>query len=83
MNNIEHKLIRPRTPQLNGKVERFNYTLKRSFRRKFKDGMRISQIQKIVDEFLDWYNKARPHLSLNGLTPYQMFSQNLKIETGV
>ena len=45
--------------------------------------MRISQIQKIVDEFLDRYNKARPHLSLNGLTPYQMFSQNLKIETGV
>ena len=80
---IEHKLIRPRTPQLNGKVERFNYTLKRSLRRKLKDGMRISQIQKIVDEFLDWYNKARPHLSLNGLTPYQMFSQNLKIETGV
>ena len=64
-------------------VERFNYTLKRSFRRKLKDGMRISQIQKIVDEFLDWYNKARPHLSLNSLTPYQMFSQNLKIETGV
>ncbi len=26
-NKIQHKLIRPRTPQLNGKVEQFNQTL--------------------------------------------------------
>ena len=72
-NQIEHKLIRPRTPQLNGKVERFNYTLKRSLKGKLQDGMSIPEIQKVVNEFLDWYNNVRPHTSLNGLTPYHMF----------
>ena len=72
-NQIEHKLIRARTPQLNGKVERFNYTLKRSLKGKLQDGMSIPEIQKVVNEFLDWYNNVRPHTSLNGLTPYNMF----------
>ena len=80
---IEHKLIRPRTPQLNGKVERFNYTLKRSLKGRLENGMNIAQVQEIVDGFLDWYNNIRPHTSLNGLTPYQMFCQKLeaKVET--
>ena len=75
---IRHKLIRPRTPQLNGKVERFNQTLKRSLRGRLKDGMNIPQIQEIVDKFLDWYNNVRPHVSLNGLTPYQVFCQTVE-----
>ena len=33
---IEHKLIRPGTPELNGKVERFNQTLKRALEGKIK-----------------------------------------------
>ena len=76
--NIEHKLIRPRTPQLNGKVERFNQTLKRSLRGKLRDGMSIGEIQKLVDDFLNWYNHFRPHVSLNGLTPYQVFCQTVE-----
>ena len=46
--DIEHKLIHSRTTQLNGKVERFNYTFKRAMRNKLKDGMNISTIQSIV-----------------------------------
>ena len=77
-NNIKHKLIRPRTPQLNGKVERFNQTLKNSLKNRLQDGMSLPQIQAVVDKFLDWYNYYRPHVSLNGLTPYQVFSQNIE-----
>ena len=51
-NGIKHKLIRPRTPQLNGKVERFNQTLKRCVRGRLKDGMSIRAIQRVIDEFL-------------------------------
>ena len=82
-NGIKHKLIRPRTPQLNGKVERFNQTLKRCVRGRLKDGMSIQAIQRVIDEFLDWYNQVRPHTSLNGLTPYQVFCQTVeaKVET--
>ena len=77
-NDIEHKLIRPYTPQLNGKVERFNQTLKNSLKNRLKDGMSIPEIQKVLDRFLDWYNHSRPHTSLNGLTPYQVFSQPIE-----
>ena len=77
-NKIEHKLIRPRTPQLNGKVERFNYTLKRSLKGRLQNGMSIPQVQEVVDEFSDWYNHVRPHVSLNHLTPYQMFCQTIE-----
>ncbi len=68
-NNILHKLIKPRTPQLNGKVERFNQTLKRGLKGKIKDGMTIQEIQQIVDEFLTWYNKIKPHASLKFSLP--------------
>ncbi len=73
---IEHKLIRPGTPELNGKVERFNQTLKRALEGKIKNGMSIIEIQTIVDNFVNWYNKIRPHSSLNNLTPYQRFHRN-------
>jgi len=72
-NKIEHKLIKPRTPQLNGKVERFNQTLERELEPMLKDGMTIAEIQKIVDDWVDWYNTYRPHSSLNYLTPHEKF----------
>ena len=74
-NNIYHKLIRPATPQLNGKVERFNQTFKRECISKLKNGMTIKQIQEQVDKYLLWYNKKRIHASLNYLTPCEKFQQ--------
>jgi transposase InsO family protein len=60
-NAINHKLIRVRTPEHNGKVERFNATLKRFLQQKAHNGMSISEFQKLEDEFVDWYNRRRPH----------------------
>jgi len=71
--SIRHYLIKPGTPQLNGKVERFNQTLKRHLKSKIYDGMTTQQVQQIVDEYVIGYNQKRVHASLNGLTPHQKF----------
>ncbi len=39
-------------------------------------GMSTIEIQTIVDNFVTWYNKIRPHSSLSNLTPYQRFYRN-------
>lgn len=70
---INHHLIRVRTPEHNGKVERFNGTLKRYLQRRVKDGLSLTQFQHVVDQYVRWYNRTRPHWSLNGLTPHERF----------
>lgn len=70
---IPHRLIKVRTPEHNGKVERFNATLKRFLQRRAKDGMTLGQFQVMIDGYLQWYNRRRPHWSLNGLTPHERF----------
>jgi len=70
---IPHRLIKVRTPEHNGKVERFNGTLKRFLQRRAKNGMTIHQFQTLINQYLEWYNRRRPHWSLNGLTPHERF----------
>ena len=72
-NKIDHYLIKPRTPQLNGKVERFNQTIKKAMKNRLYDGVTIEEARQIVNEWLEFYNKERPHWSLKGLTPYEKF----------
>ena len=65
---IEHRLIRPRRPESNGKVERFIKTID-------DECFRIVQPHSsraragALKLFLDYYNHARPHQSLGGVTP--------------
>jgi len=70
---ISHYLIKPRTPQLNGKVERFNQTIKKAMAHRIYNGITIVEAREVVNEWLEFYNKKRPHWSLNGLTPYEKF----------
>ena len=65
---IEHRFIRPRRPQTNGKVERFQQTLKREWG--------LGQIYRSSDHraealshWLSYYNERRPHSSLGGRPP--------------
>jgi len=37
------------------------------------NGITIDEAREVVNEWLDFYNKKRPHWSLNGLTPYEKF----------
>ena len=65
---IEHWLIRPRSPESNGKVERFIKTIDdECFRitRPHSSRARVGALKL----FLDYYNHARPHQSLGGQSP--------------
>lgn len=74
-NKIQHHLIKPRTPQHNGKVERFNRTLKQEMGKILVDGLSMSEIKKRVQHYIKKYNYQRPHSSLNYLTPSTVFYQ--------
>ena len=66
--DIRHILTRPYTPKTNGKAERFIQTLLREW----AYGLAHPSSKAHNDDlhrWLDWFNRARPHSALNGLTP--------------
>jgi transposase-like protein len=65
---IEHRRIRPRRPQTNGKVERFNRTLldEWAYVRTYTSN---SQRTRALDRFLHTYNHHRGHTALGGDPP--------------
>ena len=65
---IEVRHIQPGKPDQNAYVERFN----RSFRREVLDAYvfdSIEQVQHVTDEWLEDYNRERPHDSLGRVPP--------------
>jgi transposase InsO family protein len=65
---IRHLLIPPRRPQVNGKVERYQQTLKREWAL----GQIYQSSEHRADALTYWlrhYNEHRPHSSLNGRPP--------------
>lgn len=71
-NGVEHLLTRPRTPTTTGKIERFHRTLRLEFdtRQVFRS-LRVAQ--EALDEWVTYYNTARPHQSLADATPESRF----------
>src|SRR5262252_6136278 len=65
---IEHRLIRPRSPESNGKVERFIKTIDDECYRIVEPRTSRARIG-ALRLFLEYYNHARPHQSLGGATP--------------
>jgi transposase InsO family protein len=65
---IRHLPIKPRTPQLNGKVER-------SHRSDKTDDVDLNEKLAEWDRF---YNYDRPHGAFNGRTPYEALKSMLK-----
>ena len=65
---IEHRRIRPRRPQTNGKVERFNRTLadEWAYARVYTSNR---QRTRALDRFLHIYNHHRGHTALGGQPP--------------
>ena len=72
--DIRHVYIRPRTPRLNGKVERSHRVDAQEFyqlldQRGVSDDIRL--FNEKLREWEDYYNFNRPHGALNGQTPYE------------
>jgi transposase InsO family protein len=65
---IQHRFIRPRRPQTNGKVERYQQTLKREWGlgRVYRSSQHRA---KALSHWLRYYNERRPHSSLGGHPP--------------
>jgi transposase InsO family protein len=72
-NGLEHELRRlgirqkngkPNHPQTQGKVERFQQTLKKWLRAQPAQPATIPQLQALIDAFTSEYNHRRPHRSL-------------------
>ena len=74
---IGHVYIKPRTPRLNGKVERSHRIDAEEFYR-LLDGVVIDDTKLFNDKLREWedfYNYHRPHGSLDGQTPYERLKQ--------
>ena len=74
---IGHVYIKPRTPRLNGKVERSHQIDAEEFYRML-DGVVIDDTRLFTTKLQEWedfYNFHRPHGGLNGQTPYERLRQ--------
>jgi transposase InsO family protein len=74
---IQHIYIKPRTPQLNGKVERSHRTDETEFYQllTYTDDVDLSSKLEAWENF---YNYDRPHMSHQGKTPYEVMRSLLK-----
>ena len=74
---IDHVKIKPRTPRLNGKVERSHRIDSEEFYR-LLEGQVIDDanlFSEKLQEWEDYYNYHRPHGALDGQTPYERLRQ--------
>ncbi len=73
---MKHVYIKPRTPHLNGKVERSHGTDKNEFYQmiQYKNDV---DLEKKIREWENFYNYSRPHSALNGKTPYEVLKHKI------
>jgi transposase InsO family protein len=62
--NITQKNGQPNHPQTQGKVERFQQTLKKWLRAQPVQPATLAELQALLDAFVELYNHHRPHRSL-------------------
>jgi transposase InsO family protein len=74
---MEHVYIKPRTPQLNGKVERSHRTDKDEFYQllTYRDDVDLEKKLAVWERF---YNYDRPHGAHHGRTPYEALREKLR-----
>ena len=75
-NQIKNKQIPNSYPQLQGKIEAYNKTVKNEFLA-IEDIPNMDDGKLRYDIFVKAYNETREHGGINGLTPSEMFLQRL------
>jgi transposase InsO family protein len=91
-NGFEHELrrlgvlqknSRPNHPTTCGKVERFQQTLKKWLRAQPAQPATLTELQALIDIFIETYNQHRPHRSLpHQATPAVAYTARPKAEPG-
>jgi Integrase core domain len=80
---IKQKNGRPNHPQTQGKVERFQQTLKNWLTAQDPQPADLAQLQILLEEFTSYYNTGRPHKSLPGrTTPASSYTARPKAAPG-
>lgn len=75
--NITHQFIYPRSPKINGVVERFNRTVQEEFiNRNDEIYYDLEAFTNKLNQYLTWYNTKRPHMALNYQSPLQFIQTN-------
>ena len=79
---IRHVYIKPRTPRLNGKVERSHWTDEQEFYQllTYKDDVDLNEK---LQEWENFYNLHRPHRSHNGKSPYEVLAEKMRAVNNV
>ncbi len=75
---VDTKNSRPFHPQTCGKVERFHQTLKKWLQARPKPAT-VTELQHLLDEFVDIYNNHRPHRGIGRRIPTDVFNTSPKI----
>ena len=73
---IELFVIPPRTPELNGNVERANRTLRYEFYQFYQGIPELGELRKSLKDYLRLYNHFRPHQALKQETPVSYYKQH-------
>lgn len=75
--SIKHQFIYPKSPKINGVVERFNRTIQEEFiNRNDEIYYDLNAFEVKLQKYLAWYNNKRPHASLGYLSPMQFIQSN-------
>ena len=71
----------PRSPKMNGKIERYNRTIQEEFADWHLDDLAydLKRFNNDLMDWLLWYNTKRPHWSLNLLSPMQYLLKDLQL----
>lgn len=77
--NIPLEVLPPSKPQYNGCVERSNKTLREEFYAFCKEDSIMGKRRKLK-EFVDDYNKKRPHAGINNMTPYEYLEKTKSLK---
>jgi transposase InsO family protein len=70
---IAHRHIRVRKSNDNGHIERFNRTLQEECLNKVNQNPK--SFEKVINQYLNYYNNERLHLGINYLTPQQVVTR--------
>lgn len=75
---IKHRLIKPRSPELNGKVERSHRIDNERFYSKWKFNTEYELEHALQKIWIPEYNEQRPHGALGYKTPMEFLKQRIK-----
>ena len=74
--NVKLFVLPPRSPKLNGHVERMQWAFKDEYEFYTRPlPARIPELQRELNAYLDYYNRKRPHRALNGPAPLEFLAK--------